>query len=99
MRSYILHSFLAFNYGVCCMAFLKTCQSNLQISNKEDDVPMIEIENILRQDPGLSTSVLRFMMLDHFSMFFCSRRCELKFTGQELSIELQKIVYPEMYKI
>ena len=66
---------------------------------KEDDVPMIEIENILRQDPGLSISVLRFMMLDHFSIFFCSRRCELKFTGQELSIELQKIVYPEMYKI
>jgi hypothetical protein len=29
---------------------------------------------------------------------FCSRQCELKYTGQELSIELQRIVYPEMFK-
>ena len=33
---------------------------------KEDDVPMIEIENILRQDPGLSTNVLRLANSAHF---------------------------------
>jgi putative nucleotidyltransferase with HDIG domain len=35
---------------------------------KEDDVPMIEIENILRQDPGLSTNVLRLANSAHFGL-------------------------------
>ena len=35
---------------------------------KKDDVPMIEIENILRQDPGLSTNVLRLANSAHFGL-------------------------------
>lgn len=35
---------------------------------KEDDVPIIEIENILRQDPGLSTNVLRLANSAYFGV-------------------------------
>ena len=35
---------------------------------KEDDVQMDEIANILRQDPGLSTNVLRLANSAHFGL-------------------------------
>ena len=35
---------------------------------KEDDVPLNKIENILRQDPGLSTNILRLANSAHFGL-------------------------------
>jgi hypothetical protein len=34
-----------------------------------------------------------------FFHIFCSERCELKYPSQDLPLELQKMVYPEMFKI
>ena len=37
---------------------------------KEDDVPLNKIENILRQDPGLSANILRLANSAHFGLSF-----------------------------
>jgi hypothetical protein len=34
-----------------------------------------------------------------FFHIFCSERCELKYPSQDLPLDLQKMVYPEMFKI
>jgi hypothetical protein len=34
-----------------------------------------------------------------FFHIFCSERCELKYPSRDLPLELQKMVYPEMFNI
>ena len=42
-----------------------------------------------------------FKIYDVGSFFnvFCSSRCEIKYSGQDLPLELQKMFYPEMFEI